>query len=751
MQSQTTQTTSTPADNDGQSDPSAKHSNDDLERMYEEGLSCDKELFSEQRSNILLSAGDHFTRKHAQWWSRLRNAHFLKNDQKIRITKNHTHKIVRTYINNIVSMAPGVLPIPNDPRDLQHIKTAELNKAVWENAKEKHNVRLKIQSWAKDFIEIGEVFTKVYWEPNAGRFIGYEQATEPDGSPSFDQMTGQPVPSEKAVFTGDLLFKKILPANVIRAAEAKTIAESKFLCIREMVHVDDLKLMVGDDEEKLRWITETVDETFFVFDATKGAYGKTKHQTMVKEYYFRPCMQYPNGYFYIKVKGGILFEGELPFGIYPLLYGGFDEISTTPRHRSIIKQLRPIQSEINRAASSIAEHQITLGEDKVVLQNGSKVTTGPHLPGIRTLFVTGQAPTIMEGRTGEQYLGYVQAAISELYQVANVLENTEDKDPAADPWANLYRSIRDKKKFSIYAEKFEGFLVEVAKTYLDLAKNYFDENMLIPAIGRSEYVNIAEFKTQDPLATRIKVEPMSDDINTMMGKTLVFNHILQYVGNSLSKDDIGKILRQMPFANSEEAFDDFTLDFDTSANIILALDRGEPVNPTKTDNAEYILKRLTARQKKPDYKLLAPQIQNAYDMLIQAYDGILAQQAAQLKAAESQFIPSGGAMIKVDYYIPDPTNAQRSIRATLPAESVDWLIKQLAAQGSAQEVLQGQSPNVQSDVSRMIAQQPPMPHQLVPAQMPPGAGNIPNSPHGGGSVYAQMMANRPNHPQGGIQ
>lgn len=693
------------------------HNIDELNRLYSDGETCDKELFSEQRSNILLSSGDHFTKKGVSLKDRMRDTKAVS-DQKLRLVKNHTHKIIRTMINNIVSLAPGVTPLPVDEKDLRHIKSAELNKAVWEFAKSKHQLRLRTQGWAKDFVEIGEVFCKVYFDPNAGRFVGYEQEVDELGQPVFDEM-GQPVASNNAQFTGDICFKTILPANVIRAAEAKTIEESRFLCIRDMVDVVDLKKMVGDDEDKLKLLTESDDKTFFVFDNKKGSYGQSRHQTMVREFYFRPCVQYPNGYFYITVEEGILFEGELPFGVFPIAYGGYDEIATTPRHRSIIKQLRPIQSEINRAASKMAEHQITIGDDKIILQNGSKVTTGPQLPGMRTMFVTGQAPTTMPGRTGDQYLPYLQASVSELYQVSNVDEDSAMKG-SMEPWLQGFATMREKKKFSMYAEKFESFLVQVCEKYLELAKEYFDENMLIPAIGRAEYVNIAEFKNQDPLCTRIKVTPANDDLGSMMLKQLSINHTMQFVGNSIPKDAVGRLLKEMPFANFGDTFSDLTLDDDAATNIILALDRGEQIQPQPSDNADYILKRMSARQKKQDFQMLDPQIKQAYAMLMQAYEQAKADQAQKIKEAQAEFIPASGAMIKVDYYIPDPKNPSRSIRATLPAESIDWLIKQLSTQGSAQEQLAGQTAGVQSEIAQMIQARGPVERQLMPNAMPEG-------------------------------
>lgn len=687
---------------------------EELERLFEEGLACDKDLFSEQRSNILISSGEHFSKRYSKWWSRIRDAKSIPNDQKIRITKNHTHRIVRTYINNILNMAPGVCPTPNDPKDLGHIKSAQLNKSVWEYAKEKHNMRMLVQEWAKNFIEIGEVFAEIYWDPNKGYLVGHEQAVDEEtGEPQVDEM-GQPVAGDKAIFSGDLCFKTITPGNVVRHASAKTIRESPFLCVMEMVRLKDLEMMVGDDEDKKKLLVASEDETFYVFENSKQNYAKTQDQVLLKKFYFRPGAEYPKGYYAFTTERGILFEGELPYGVWPIAYGGFDEITTTPRHRSLVKQLRPIQSEIDRASSKMAETQVTLGDDKVILNNGSKVTTGPHLPGMRTMFVTGMSPTIMPGRTGEQYLPYVQSCIAELYQVAMIDENEAERQQGQDPYANLYRSLRDKKQFSMYAEKFESFLIEICKIYLDLARHYFDEQMLIPAIGKSEYVNISEFKNSNPLCTRIKLEPQSEDINEMMGRHLTFNHVLQYVGNQLDKDDIGKILRNMPFANNEEMLDDFTLNYDTAVNVILALDRGQQVQPFPSDDPTYVLKRLGARMQKPDFRLLDPQVQQNYGVTKQAYEQLESQKAIALKQAQSQFIPSGGANIKCDYYVQDPTNTGRTVRATIPAESIDWLIKQLTAQGSAQEQLMGQPPQIQTEVSQMISSSPMPPRQLFP-------------------------------------
>lgn len=679
----------------------------ELNKLHEDAEGVDREIFAEQRSNVLLVSGEHYTRRRSKYWNRVRDSKDLTVDQKLRLTKNHIQKITKTYINNIISLSPGVAILPNNESEIQDRKSAELNDSVWQYLKKKNNIKLKIQQWCKDYIDIGEVAVKIFWDPNAGKFLGHRAKMDEMGQPVLDDQ-GQMVPDEP-VFSGDLVYERVFGANLRRDPGAKSMEDAKWLEIIKMVRVDELKEMVEGDEDKTKMIQESTDETFIVFDGNQQNYSQTKDQTMLREFYFKPCAEYPNGYFYIAVQSGILFEGELPFGLFPIVYQGFDEIQTSARGRSIVKLLRPYQIEINRAGSKIAEHQVTLGDDKIISSPGAKMTRGVDMPGVRNIQVSGPPPTILAGRSGEQYFAYLQAQISEMYEVSNISEDSEVKE-GADPFAQLFASIKNKKKFIIYAEKFEYFLKDICFLSLELGKNYFTEDMLIPMIGRNEYVNISEFKTTKDLCYSIKCEPRVDDIDTMMGKQMVLNQIIQYAGGKLSPDQLGKLIRVMPFADVDEAVSDLTMNFDATENMLLALDRGEQPSVLKYVDPEYVLKRLTSRQVKADYKLLSDQIKNNYDMLIQLYEMQKAKQMQDIQQAQSGFIPSGGARIKVDYYVPDPSNKDRSVRATLPAEAIDWIIQKLAQQGSAQATMSELPQGAQSDIAQKFnqAQQQPM-------------------------------------------
>jgi hypothetical protein len=380
--------------------------------------------------------------------------------------------------------------------------------------------------------------------------------------------------------------------------------------------------------------------------------------------------------------------------------------------------MRPYQAEINRAASKIAEHQITLGDDKLLIQNGTKATAGSTLPGVRTINYTGMEPKVLPGRGGEHYLNYLQSQVVELYQVMNVAEDMEEKKGEVDPLALLFRAASQKKRFQRYVRRFERFLVEVARTYIKLAKIHMPEEQVVMAVGRSERVNISEFKQTHDLCYDIKLVPQSDDVETKFGKQITLNHALQYVGNKLEKEDIGKIMRAMPYGNFEESFSDLTLDYDAATNMILALDRGEVPEPSQYDNNVYMVRRLVARMRQADFKFLDPQIQQLYMQMTEHYEQQEVLRLQNIKAAQAEFIPVGGYMVKCDFYMPDPKDPSKTKRAEVPFTSLQWLIEQLETQGQSQEQLAAMNQGALSEMAQTMLQQKQMAQGNGMPQMP---------------------------------
>jgi len=704
---------------------------EDLNSMFRKAEDADRTLFAEMRSNVLLASGEHYSKKNNRFWNRLRDSRLLNVNKKLRLTKNHLQRITKIYRNNLLKYAPGVKCTPQLDKEMQDVKDAEMHQAVWEHVKKQTNYKKNVASWAKSFIDIGECATKIFYDPNKGDLIGYEPLLDPfTGQPVMENQqmqemfnpetgevalmpiegTGNPVPDQnKPVFSGQLVHERILPFNLLRDPDAKSMDDSAWLCVRKMTSYSVLKRELKemgryDDCDKLE---KNRDETFLVFDGSNGKYEQSKNQVLLREFYFKPSKEYPNGYFYIATKSFIVHEGELPGGIFPIEWEGFDEIETTPRKRSIIKQLRPYQAEINRAASQAATQQITLGDDKLVVNSSAKIEHGSTLPGVRVIKTntigSNGGVSVIPGRAGDQFAAYILGQIDEMYKVANVDEDYAKKENGnMDVWATLFGSIRNKKEFSIYSDCFESFLVGVCKKSLELARYHYPDNEIIQMVGKKEQVNMEEFRRTGSLNYRIEIEPSTDDAESIMGRQMMINHALQYVGNQLEREDIGKMLKESPMGNFNSAFDDFTVDYENAKNDILQLERGQIPNLNKYENTQYKIRAIVHRMKQADFQYLDEGVQAVFDQYLQTCEQVEAQKAAEIQRAQAGFIPDSGGLITLNGVKDPEGNVLR-----VPYAALEWLVAKLAEQGMMQEQLQNQVQNdgAIADMSQMISNQ----------------------------------------------
>ena len=691
--------------------------NEDLKRMYDRSETQFKGLFSEQRSNLQLVVGNHYPKRNSQFWNKLRTNRNLSKQQKVRVSKNHIQKITKSYINNILAHSPGVRCAPKNKSEFSDQKDAELNQSVWYDLQKRHQFDKLKRNLVKDYIEIGEAWVKVFFDPKQGQFLGLDSEDDEDGKPKID-VDGNPLVLRR--FTGDVIYERILGFNVLTDPDARSFEESRYVIYRKMLPTKDLKRQFKGDPDKQKLITESSEQTYQIFDSINSNYKDSKGQTMVMEHYFKPSYDHPNGYYYIRTEDGILFDGELPEGLFPICHVGFDEASTSARSYSIIKQLRGPQLEVNRVNSKIVEHQITLGDDKIVTQGGANLTPGGTTHGVKEIKSTGPI-THLPGRTGDQYLAYLQQQIDEMYFLASVNEDSQDKESAnLDPYAMLFRSMKDKKRFVIYATKFESFLRDICDKSLRLARAYYDDEMVIQVLDKKERVNIPEFRESSDLSFDITIEPQGDDIETQMGKQLTLNNILQFTGSTLAPENVGKIIRAMPFLNNEQMFDDLTIDHDNILSDIVNMDRGTMINASPSDNHPFYIQRLNHRMKMKDFQFLDPIVQQNYQIKLQQHEQVLQQQTEAAAAASSGFVPSGGFSVTCDIRVPRADDPSKTERAKIPVESLDWLIKRLNEQGTTQALLQSLPENAQADIGTAVSQTSLPPDQG--AARPPNQG-----------------------------
>lgn len=680
----------------------------DLNAQFSESKTQLSDFLADARVHNNIFAGNHF-QKRANKISRGLDKVTDDKEVKIRVTKNHTDTICKFIINNILSIAPTGIIEPKNPGEIQDQKAAELHASVWEDYKLKNKFKKQVRSWVHDYVVTGEVWLNVFWDPNLGNKIADAQEIDPK------TQQAKTIP----VMDGDVLCERIFAWDMRQDPTAKSREEAKWEGFEKMVHKDRILKTFGDTEANRKACTSDSDDTYKIFDASNGQYRNAKDMVLLKQMYYKPCLEYPRGYFVFFTKDTILAQGELPADskgrpFYPIFHVGFDEIPTSPRSQSIIKQIRPYQMEINRCASAVALTQMTVGFDKMIAPSGGEITSGGTMAGIRVIKVPGGKVNadIIPGRSGEQFLNYGAAMVTELYNKVGVPEMFEEKQNDVDMMASLYKNMRQKTRFSLYGEKFSEFLVEVCEEILRLKKAYMQDQTFVQVVGRAEQVNIPEFRNSNDLGYQIKIEQGTEDLESQFGRHMSLTSIMQYLGPHLDKDTTGMLIKNLPFSNKEEISSKFTINYENARNIMLALDRGEVPAVTTIEDPLYISTELNHRMRKPDFKFLHPAIQQAYQQQVAQYQQLYNDNLRQVQLAQQGLVPFDGPTVPVDgmYEVTTGANGQpKTERLQFPQSSLNWLAEKLKTQGAALGDIATLPLGQQAQIAQQFSQGSPSP------------------------------------------
>jgi hypothetical protein len=174
----------------------------------------------------------------------------------------------------------------------------------------------------------------------------------------------------------------------------------------------------------------------------------------------------------------------------------------------------------------------------------------------------------------------------------------------------------------------------------------------------------------------------------------------------MSRDDIGKILKESPMGNFNKAFDDFTIDYDNAQNDIVQLERGQMPNLNRYEKTDYKIQALTHRMKQSDYEFLDPQIQQLFQQYLQQCEQVEAMKVAELQRSQAGFIPDSGGLITLN-----GVKDQEGKTLRVPYSSLEWLVSKLTDQGLFKEGMQDVNSGAIADMSQMLNQ---------------GSGTIPN-------------------------
>ena len=676
------------------------HDLKDLNEQFKKAKEIDRPFFAEYRNFANLYAGNHYLRRTESFKRYARDGRTKKDKYQIRVTRNHTKVIVKGIVNSILSNMPGVKPFPNNLNETSDMKSASLHDSIWQDFKHKARFKKKLRRYVEQLVIFGECWVFPYWDSSKGRRLQDAQEIDP--------ITGQ-VLSQAPRFSGEVCLKNILPYDVRRDPGAKTKEEAKWIGYTELRDKDELKSELPEELHKFIETASRENQSILSFNYSSGKYQDEENKVEVNHIFYRPTEEKPEGSYCVFTEAGKLYEDdELPAGLFPMLCCDYDELPGSPRAVSGLREGKGYQMDINYLVSQRLKHMLTVGDDKIIIQAGSTISHGEELPGIRSIKVNGPAPTILNGRTGDQYTDPLTRTISEYYQAMGVQELLEEKQSGQfDAFAMLFRSARHKQRFATYTSKVEEFCREICEAVLRLNKAYLTEESFIKIVGQSEYVNIPEFKNSDDLGYSIRIEEVGDDADTKVGKALAIKDIMQYSGGNLSPEQIGMFIREMPYLNGEKIFEKMTQPYDRAMNVILQLDRGEVFKVNESDpHVDYIIDALYTRMSKADFKYLDMRVQQNYSEALSIYEQIKTAQLQKAQQLEQGFIPTTGPTVPIDGLYEETIGSQgqpKSQRVKLPLAALQWLQQTLAQRGEMMGNLQDIPPSLQAQLANSLA------------------------------------------------
>lgn len=701
-----------------------KHTISELRQLFKDGYELDNKMFREHRTNAMLYNGNHYGTK-VRDFDREYRQNYKYDTQAIRITENHINKIITMRASALKALVPDATVRPKNMDEFGDQKRADLHKAVLEDWKKESCFKQDEVRMIKEWMIYGELGLKLFWDDSEGRRLPDLQITEleaefdeveEDGVEGIEITVDKDDIKTKTItrFEGRVRAEIVYPFDIIRDPSAENYKDADWICIKKLVDPENLKRHFKKDDPKYRAVSEKSGDKYNSF-RVNGEYTKTENKTLVKEFYFKPSFRYPEGYFFI-IAGSdsetILFEDKLPGGIFPISILGYDEISTSPRYSSLIRQLRPNQLQVNLLKSKSVQTILTSGMDRIFVQKGSKLSKPlKGGDGVSVYEYTGQAPITEQGRTGEQFMNAINSNIDQMYNKGNVQEAFDQQSKQVDAHTALFQSAKQKASYSDYVCKYENFLKEVFEKVLRLSKLYMKDEALVLIAGKDEQVNIPEFKTLNDLGYEICIEAQSEDAESKLGRALDIQKILQY-GANFQGSQLAALIKHMPYMNNEAVLETFPeyIDYQNALNDICRLDRGDQnvLNIRRYENHDYMIQVLTARTKKPDFEFLSQEVQQLYALRIQAHEQIKIQQIQEARAIESDFIPTGGALLRIEGLRKNVGISARGQAKTepvrIPQEAIDWLLERLQQQGLQLEVLESQQEQVRAEIAGQVVQ-----------------------------------------------
>lgn len=350
----------------------------------------------------------------------------------------------------------------------------------------------------------GTAFTVSYWDKNAGDVIA-EMAVAEDGAET------KPMP----IHLGDLAFGILSPYEVFPASlTVQNVADQHDIITEQVFDTDEVRDIWGITVEG-----DTVD-SYVITPEPKGVsghgqqnatFGVTRstreNAVRVVTYYEKPTILHPKGRLIVIVKDRIVFHGELPAGVMPIVAYKAKEVPGWFFGKSVIESLIPLQRSYNEIQNKIMDYVHVIVNAPLLTPVGSlDMSEIESMGGIAAGDIIEYDPARGGKPEYMQYAPFSPLLTAQRDQLAQDMEYTAGvsqlmvyghaANSASGAALNTRREI-DMTRMSLTADNIRDGVIQTAKIWLMINKAYSTGYRTVLISGDDDMAGIVTWCADD--------------------------------------------------------------------------------------------------------------------------------------------------------------------------------------------------------------------------------------------------------------
>lgn len=430
-----------------------------------------------------------------------------KTDNEERITHNVIKPRVMTKLAKQTKnrIKYDVMPDTNDDNRIEIAKAAHKFIQHWWQEEEMDRKTRDI--FLNNSVK-GWCAAKVYFDPEAGQDItpspeeeGYEEGN--------------------SLFTGEIKCRIVDPLTLYIDPAATSDEEIRWVIEEKPRDVDYIKERYGKDvtpDENINFLGN------YEIGTASGSFGtnmkqkKNKNMAMVREMWVSPCIKYPHG-LKVTVADKTLLDIDEKAGDHPYIIFGDIPIPGSIKYDAFIKDMLPIQREINIMRTMLTTHAKRLGNSLWLIPYGSGIDEDDLSNEIGGFVhynpASGAKPERAEPpNLPNIYDRILEYSMRDIDDLSGAREIAQGRLPAGlDTASGLAMMVeQENEKLAVSSQNYERGMKKLLKRVLMLMKKHYTEERMGRILGENNEIEVVSFTGADLSG--------GEDINIVQGSSL---------------------------------------------------------------------------------------------------------------------------------------------------------------------------------------------------------------------------------------